>query len=93
MKKKIIEIEPKEDMILTPEIRNITEDMLGEYIAARNKFPAMHSYHEGSAIIKEEFDELWDEIKKKYSDAHQMREELIQIGAMCIAFINELIDK
>ncbi len=80
-------------MKLTPEIRNITEDMLGEYIQARNKFPPMRSYHEGAAIIKEEYDELWDAIKSKSHNSENMREELIQIGAMCIAFINELIDE
>src|SRR5680860_288545 len=45
------------------------------------------SPHEGYAVLLEELDELWDEIKKKRPDKDRMREEAIQVGAMAIKFI------
>jgi hypothetical protein len=45
------------------------------------------SPHEGWAIMKEEMDELWDEIKNKQPDKTRMREEALQVGAMAIKFI------
>jgi hypothetical protein len=44
----------------------------------------MHSPHEGYAVIKEELDELWDEIKKKPAKRDNLRmwNELLQISAM-----------
>jgi len=45
------------------------------------------SPHEGYAVLLEELDELWDEIKKERPDNNRMREEAIQVGAMAIKFI------
>jgi len=55
----------------------------------KNKF---NSVHEGYAIIKEELDELWDEIKKKESDrdSTRMTKEATQIGAMALRFLIDL---
>ena len=50
----------------------------------------MHSTHEGYAVIKEELDELWDEVKKKHPDPKRLLAEAIQIGAMAIAFAVEV---
>lgn len=49
---------------------------------ARDKFPPIHSLHEGYAVLKEEVDELWDEIKSKTVDQERVFEELVQIAAM-----------
>ena len=48
-----------------------------------------HSAHEGYAVILEEVDELWDEIKKKPANRNtiEMRKEAIQVAAMAIRFI------
>lgn len=48
------------------------------------------SPHEGYAVMLEEMDELFDEIRKKHPDIDRMREEAIQIGAMAIKFIQSL---
>lgn len=40
------------------------------------------SRHEFYAILKEEFDELWDEIKKDGPSDELMR-ELVQVAAVC----------
>lgn len=48
------------------------------------------SPHEGYAVILEELDELFEEIKKKNPDKDKLMEEAIQIGAMAIKFIHSL---
>ena len=57
----------------------------------------MQSAHEGYAVLLEEVDELWDEVKKNPSKyAHRdkdMRKEAIQIAAMAIRFVLDVCDK
>ena len=61
--------------------------MLVELTRANKMYPQFHSPHEGYAVLLEEMDELWDEIKKKQPDKTRMLEEAIQVGAMAIKFI------
>ena len=51
-----------------------------------------HSAHEGIAVIREEYDELWDEIKKKAidRDPEKLQEEAVQLGAMAVRFIIDI---
>lgn len=56
------------------------------------KFKPFNSPHEGYAIIKEELDELWEEVRKQY-DARtkdRMRKEAMQVAAMAIRFMHDL---
>ena len=67
--------------------------VLKELQKADNKFPNFHSPHEGYAVILEEVQELWDEVKKvKYPVTENsfklMEKECIQVAAMAIKFIN-----
>ena len=62
-------------------------DVIKELEKASAKYPSFRSYHEGYAIIKEELDELWIEIKKK--DKDKVREEAIQLSAMCLRFLQD----
>jgi hypothetical protein len=55
-----------------------------ELMKARSKFGPMASTHEAYAVIKEEFDEFWEEMRKKNPDLVNMRMELIQVAAMAI---------
>ena len=64
----------------------IFNEIACEYEAARLKFPEFHSHHEAYAVIKEEFEEWWDSVKKNDPD----RDELIQVMAMCLATLVEL---
>ena len=48
------------------------------------------SPHEGYAVMLEEMDELFEEIRKKHPDKDRLRDEAIQIGAMAIKFIQSL---
>ncbi len=59
---------------------------------ASRKFAPFNSPHEGYAVILEELDELWDEIKQKSQPRERMREEAIQIGAMAIRFVQDICD-
>lgn len=61
---------------------------------ARQKFPTMASAHEGLAIIAEEFDELKALVWQKQSerDYAAMRKETIQLGAMVLAFLREIVE-
>ena len=66
-----------------------------ELSKAREIFPPMASAHEGYAVIAEEFDELWDIVKQKQSqrDYVDLRKETIQLGAMVLAFLVEIVDE
>ncbi len=60
-----------------------------EYEKARQSHQPYNSRHEGYAVIKEELDELWDEIKKKNPDKHKLRDEAIQVASTALAFVTE----
>jgi hypothetical protein len=54
-----------------------------------------NSTHEGYAVLKEEVDELWDEIKhgeKRNAETHKynIKKEAIQVAAMACRIIQEL---
>ena len=70
-------------------LTKITDMFIAEYLDARFSHALMHSPHEGFAIIQEEYDELWDEIKNDSAPIF-LRKEAIQLGAMVLAFINEV---
>ena len=55
----------------------------------------MASAHEGYAVILEELDELWEEVRRHRSPANiaAMRDEAVQVAAMALAFIVEVCDK
>lgn len=67
-------------------------DLVTEIEMATEKFPPMNSAHEGFAVLKEEVDELWDEVKKKpeVRNLQNMRKEAIQIAAMALRFIADV---
>ena len=55
----------------------------------------MASAHEGYAVILEELDELWEEVRRHRSPANiqAMRDEAVQVAAMALAFIVEVCHK
>jgi hypothetical protein len=56
-----------------------------ELLCARNRFPAFNSAHEGYAVILEELDEAWDEIKR--NDVEAATREMVQVAAMALRFL------
>ena len=61
-----------------------------ELSSARAKFAPFNSAHEGYAVLKEEVDELWEEIKRKNNSKEAMRKEAIQVAAMAFRFIQDV---
>ena len=62
---------------------------------ARTLYPQIQSSpHEGYAVILEELDELWQEVKasKPGSDRDAMRKEALQVAAMAVRFIQDVCD-
>ncbi len=68
-------------------------DVEAELLVATSRFPPFNSAHEGFAVLKEEVDELWDEVKKnpgKNPDRKSlMRAEAVQVAAMALRFITD----
>ena len=56
-----------------------------ELVAAMAKFPKFNSSHEGFAVLQEEVDELWTEVKANRTA--EAFDEAIQVAAMAIRFI------
>lgn len=53
-------------------------------------YPPFKSPHEGFAIILEEMDELWTEIKKRKNgnpNSDAIKKEAVQLAAMCKRFL------
>ena len=72
----------------------ISREVVEELVYACRKFPKFNSAHEGYAVILEELDELWYEIKghnPKQKEA--MREEVIQVAAMAIRFVMDVSNR
>ena len=74
------------------------DDVQEELARARKKFPRRQaSAHEGFAVLAEEVDELWDEVKSSklapVERTSRMRAECVQIAAMAIRFIEDVCDR
>ena len=63
-----------------------------EFRRASELYPDFHSNHEAYAVILEEMDELWDEIKrsKDVRGNERITKELIQIGSMTLRYLINL---
>ena len=61
------------------------ERLDAEIERAREKHPPINSLHEGYAVILEEMEEFWKEVRKQKSDrdTQLIIKELVQIAAMC----------
>lgn len=75
-----------------------TKDILrlveNELARAKTMFPENFvNQHEGYAVLLEEVDELWTEIKKnqKNYDLLKQKKEAIQVAAMAVRFAVELL--
>ena len=73
-------------------INEALNDIHNEACRAAKLYPSFVSYHEGYAVLKEEVDELWDEIKKSKPGANseKIKKEAIQVGAMALRFLVDL---
>ena len=58
-------------------------------------FPPFNTAHEGYAVLLEEVDELWAEIKKKQGSEGRpeaIRKEAVQVAAMALRLILDTTD-
>lgn len=62
-------------------------DVKSELVRATQKFKPFHNTHEGYAVLLEEVEELWDEIKIRPENPKKIREEAIQVCAMAMRII------
>ncbi len=56
---------------------------------ATEKFGAFHNTHEGYAVLLEEVDELWDDIKA--NNLYASCDEAIQVAAMAMRYLFDLM--
>lgn len=66
---------------------NFVLKVIDEYEKAALTHGDFNSPHEGYAVIKEELDKLWDEIKRKDPSKKAMKREAIQVAAMALRFL------
>ncbi|KAA5611552.1 hypothetical protein F1189_13380 [Rhodovastum atsumiense] len=63
-------------------------DVRAEVARAVAKYPAFNSAHEGFAVIREELDGLWDDVKANRTE--RAIEEAVQVAAMAVRFITDM---
>lgn len=83
------------DMLMEIRIKALDEALAAvrrEYLRAVEKFPAFNSAHEGYAVIREEVDELWDDVKAN-APREQAKKEAIQVAAMALRFITDVSER
>lgn len=64
------------------------QEILKEYHQATARHGPFHGSHEGYAVLLEEVDELWDEVKA--NNKQRQREEAIQVAAMALRFLTDI---
>lgn len=69
-------------------MQKILQEVLDELDDACKKFPPFNSAHEGFAVLQEEVDELWQEVK--HGTKVREREEAIQVAAMALRFLLDI---
>jgi NTP pyrophosphatase (non-canonical NTP hydrolase) len=69
--------------------------VVSEFNRASSIYPRFNSVHEGYAVLLEEVEELWDEIKKspKKRDLNKIREEAVQVAAMALRFLHDCAEE
>ena len=64
-----------------------------ELTKALAKHRPMTSLHEGYAVILEELDELWDEVKRQKPDHDALVKEAAQVAAMGLRFLIDVCEE
>jgi hypothetical protein len=62
-----------------------------EFARATSIHGKFNSAHEGFAVLKEEIDELWEEVKRRDRLPDHLRKEAVQVGAMALRFLVDII--
>lgn len=70
------------------ELDAIAREITDEAERAMTKFAMFNSPHEGYAVLLEELDEMWDDIKA--NRVPESVEEAVQVGAMALRYIADV---
>lgn len=76
-------------------INDAVEATLNELTKATEKFAGFKSLHEGYAVMLEEFDELWADIKRAGPhgvEDSRVKKEAIQVAAMSLRFLTDCVE-
>lgn len=70
------------------ENEKVLDDMIAEIEYAEKRFPGgYHSSHEGYAILAEELDELWEEVKKKSRNYKNEYKEAAHVACVAVRYM------
>jgi hypothetical protein len=72
------------------ELDDALAEVRRECIKAMHKFAPFNSAHEGHSVLREEVEELWDEVKADRGYADRARVEARQGAAMAIRYMVDL---
>ena len=72
---------------------SFAKDVQGELERVRSVRGPMNSVHEGYAVLLEELDEFWEEVRKRRSnrDALLMYNELVQIATVAQRIAEDVV--
>lgn len=80
-----------ETFLMADKVDHVGKLVKDELMRAIIKHPTpFNNAHEGFAVLQEEVDELWDDVKSNLAYSHFGMREAIQIAAMAIRFVVEL---
>ena len=73
----------------------VTALIRNEVNAATAIYGPFHSAHEGHSVLREEFEELWDEVKvaQPRRDIEKMKHEALQTAAMAVRFVIDVCNE
>jgi NTP pyrophosphatase (non-canonical NTP hydrolase) len=80
---------------LSEQVLKVAKEAADQCVDAMENWPAFNSAHEGYAVLFEEVDELWDEVRKKQKnrEVSLMKKEALDIAAMAIRFAVEVCNE
>lgn len=82
--------ERQPDLFRDSSVASALLNVESELLAAVGRHAPMNSAHEAYAVIREELDEAWEEIKKREPDKAKLKKEFRQVAAMAIRAIIDL---
>jgi len=77
------------------ELKKIFDEVFNEVTDAQSKWNKFNSLHEAYAVLLEENEELWEEVKKSQKNPVYIKfvkREAIQVAAMAIRLIFDCCD-
>lgn len=78
---------------MNKDIELILKDITDEFLRATKMFSSFSNHFEGWAVLQEEVDELWEEIRKKREKRsyERLRNESIQVAAMTLRYMIDIL--